>query len=177
MKEILYESKDVLVYGRPEVDDDIVYFSIIKDENIFQDEADALVNPVNCVGSMGKGLAAQFRSKYISNFQSYSRACKKGELQPGRLWVTKEDDSLWIINFPTKAHWRDGSKQTYVESGLTSLVSFCAQYNLHSIAIPAIGCGLGGLSWNIVKDLVFDYFRESTTKVRLYSPKSSNTWR
>ena len=123
--------------------------------NIFNADVEALVNPVNCVGIMGRGLAAHFKIMFPGNFKAYAKACKNNELRPGRLfvydrgWLSKP---RYIINFATKGHWRDNSRMTDIETGLGDLVVYMMQKTgIESIAIPALGCGLGGLQWADVK--------------------------
>lgn len=119
-------------------------------DNLLMADAEALVNSVNTVGVMGKGVALQFKKKFPGNFKEYERACKRGEVEVGRMF-TVELDSLtnpgYIINFPTKKHWRGSSRLEYVEQGLDALVSEIQRLNLSSVAIPPLGCGNGGLSW------------------------------
>lgn len=118
--------------------------------NLLAADAEALVNSVNTVGVMGKGVALQFKKKFPGNFKEYERACKRGEVEVGKMF-TVELDSLtnpgYIINFPTKEHWRGRSRLEYLEQGLDALVSEIQRLNLGSIAIPPLGCGNGGLSW------------------------------
>jgi O-acetyl-ADP-ribose deacetylase (regulator of RNase III) len=118
--------------------------------NLLASDAEALVNSVNTVGVMGKGVALQFKKKFPGNFKEYERACKRGEVEVGEMF-TVELDSLtnprYIINFPTKKHWRGSSHLEYVEQGLESLIDEIHRLNLRSIAIPPLGCGNGGLSW------------------------------
>jgi O-acetyl-ADP-ribose deacetylase (regulator of RNase III) len=112
-------------------------------------DADALVNPVNCVGVMGKGLAAHFKAAYPANFRAYAAACKRDELAPGRMLVVETGTTKprWIVNFPTKRHWRGKSRLEDIDAGLVALVADVRRLGITSIAIPPIGCGLGGLNW------------------------------
>lgn len=132
-----------------------------KQGNLFAEAVDALVNPVNTVGVMGKGLALQFKKRYPLNFQLYRKAYQTGELKVGKMLVTKIETETsepilpkYIINFPTKEHWRSKSKIEYIESGLEDLVQTIEDYNISSIALPALGCGWGGLKWEEVKVLI-----------------------
>lgn len=129
----------------------------IKHNDILLDNSEALVNPINCVGIMGKGLAFQFKKKYPENFKSYYAACRKGIVKPGHMFVfaTNTDaNPHYIINFPTKRHWKDNSKIEDIESGLKALCKIIQINSIHSIAIPALGCGLGSLNWKDVKPLI-----------------------
>jgi O-acetyl-ADP-ribose deacetylase (regulator of RNase III) len=129
-------------------------------EDLFYAGVDALVNPVNCVGVMGKGLALQFKKMYPGNFEEYKKACSLNKVVPGELFVWISDDlfdDVIIINFPTKRHWRDNSVLRDIEDGLTSLVKIIKSMKINSIAIPPLGCGLGGLDWNIVRNKIIEY--------------------
>lgn len=121
-------------------------------------ETQALVNTVNTVGVMGKGIALQFREKYPTNYHNYLIACKNKELTPGKLVITKESttdcEEKIIINFPTKTVWYQKSQYSYIESGLDALVKAIKEYNIKSIAIPPLGCGNGGLKWETVKSIM-----------------------
>ena len=122
--------------------------------DILREDADALVNTVNCVGVMGRGIALQFKKAFPQNFKDYAAACKKGEVQPGKMFVHKNEGMLkpqYIIGFPTKRHWRGQSRMEDIESGLAALVDVIREYGIRSIAIPPLGCGLGGLDWEQVK--------------------------
>lgn len=125
--------------------------------NIFDCEAEAIVNTVNCVGVMGRGLALQFKNKYPQNFQAYQHACQLGQVQIGKMFVFQTNSLLnpkFIINFPTKNHWRGNSRIEYIESGLQDLASIINQYQIRSIAIPPLGAGLGGLNWHDVNNKI-----------------------
>jgi O-acetyl-ADP-ribose deacetylase (regulator of RNase III) len=124
--------------------------------DIFTAQVEALVNPVNCVGVMGKGLAAQFKANYPENFTAYALACKFKEVVPGRMFCfeTGKDNPKWIINFPTKRHWKDVSHVEDILFGLGSLAKEIENKKIKSIAIPALGCGLGGLKWANVRPLI-----------------------
>ena len=116
-------------------------------------DSEALVNSVNCVGVMGRGVALAFKRRFPHNYKAYKAACDRGELQPGRMFVFETGELVprLIINFPTKRHWRAGSRLTDVEAGLSALVAEIERRRIHSIALPPLGCGLGGLEWTKVK--------------------------
>lgn len=126
--------------------------------NIFDSYSEAYVNPVNCVGIMGKGLAFEFKNKYPNNFLEYQKSCRQHNVVPGKMLVYKTGTTFpsYIINFPTKTHWRQPSKLEYIENGLDDLILNLIDLDIHSVSIPALGCGLGGLSWNTVKKLIID---------------------
>lgn len=122
--------------------------------DILKVEADALVNTVNCVGVMGRGIALQFKQAFPDNFKAYAAACRRGEVQPGRMFVFdigRLTKPRYIINFPTKRHWRGKSRIEDIEAGLAALVEEVRLRNIRSIAIPALGSGLGGLAWADVR--------------------------
>jgi O-acetyl-ADP-ribose deacetylase (regulator of RNase III) len=152
--------------------------------NLLKAKTEALVNAVNCVGVMGKGIAWQFRREFSENyFKNYKRACQSGELAIGKVCVYSLDSALaharvsdfsprFIVNFPTKNHWRGQSRIEDIESGLRSLVEVVERYEIKSIAMPALGCGLGGLDWNDVKPLIEKAFVHlSNVEVLLFLPK------
>jgi O-acetyl-ADP-ribose deacetylase (regulator of RNase III) len=118
-------------------------------------EVDALVNAVNTAGIMGKGLALQFKQAFPENFQAYEAACKQGQVVIGRMHITQRPTPpRFIINFPTKQHWRKPSKLDFIRAGLVDLVAQIHALEIQSIAVPALGCGLGGLTWADVKPLI-----------------------
>jgi O-acetyl-ADP-ribose deacetylase (regulator of RNase III) len=118
--------------------------------NLLQADVEALVNTVNTVGVMGKGIALQFKKAFPEMFPAYKAACAAGDIVPGRVHVYERDDLLnpkYVINFPTKTHWKGKSQLDYVERGLQDLVRVIRQRGIRSIALPPLGCGLGGLNW------------------------------
>jgi len=120
---------------------------------------EALVNTVNCVGVMGRGVALQFRNAFPENFRAYKAACDRGELQPGHMFIVELDQLTrprWIVNFPTKRHWRGKSRMEDIESGLVALVHEIRARGIRSIALPPLGSGLGGLNWSEVKPRIVD---------------------
>lgn len=122
--------------------------------NLLEARVDALVNTVNTVGVMGKGIALMFKERFERNFKLYAAACKAGEVQVGRMFVTETDELVaprWIINFPTKDHWRNPSRLEWVEAGLVDLKRVLKELNIRSVAIPPLGAGNGGLDWGVVK--------------------------
>jgi len=125
-----------------------------KQGDILRADAEALVNTVNCVGVMGRGIALQFKKAFPENFKAYAIACKNEKVQPGRMFVFETGQLTYpryIINFPTKRHWRGASRIQDIDSGLQALVETVNQYKISSIAIPPLGSGLGGLNWSHVK--------------------------
>jgi O-acetyl-ADP-ribose deacetylase (regulator of RNase III) len=134
-----------------------------KQGNLLEEDAQALVNAVNCVGVMGKGIALQFKQAYPENFRQYKKACDAKEVQPGRMFTVPTGELFnpkYIINFPTKRHWRSQSKLEDIQTGIKTLVAEVQQLGITSIAIPALGCGNGGLDWVEVKPLIESAFVE-----------------
>lgn len=131
--------------------------------NLLLANVEALINTVNTVGVMGKGLALQFKEAFPENFHAYEEACERGEVQIGRMFVTETgrlDGPRWIINFPTKKEWRHPSKLEYVRAGLADLVRVIRERGIESIALPALGCGLGGLDWIEVRQAIETALRD-----------------
>ena len=122
--------------------------------DILRADVEALVNTVNCVGFMGRGIAAQFKRVFPENFRSYEGACRRKEVVPGRMFVFSTGqltNPRYIINFPTKRHWRGKSRLEDIELGLVALVKEVQERKIGSIAVPPLGCGLGGLDWSEVR--------------------------
>lgn len=150
---------------------------IIKHGNLLNDEVEAIVNTVNCVGVMGKGIALQFKQAYPEMFIEYQKACHREEVQPGKMHIF-ETKSLFnpkfIINFPTKRHWKNKSRMEDIESGLLDLINVVKELKLKSIAIPPLGCGNGGLKWSDVRPKIESAFEQlSNVEVHLYEPAGS----
>lgn len=128
-----------------------------KTGNILTEHAEAIVNTVNCVAVMGRGIALQFKHAFPANFKSYAAACKRKEVQPGRMFVFETGGLThpkFIINFPTKRHWRGKSRMEDIESGLKALTDVIEERGIQSIAIPPLGSGLGGLDWSQVRSKI-----------------------
>ena len=137
--------------------------------DIFTSDAEVLVNPVNTVGIMGAGLASAFRVRFPENYELYREACKRGEVVIGKMFMTKVNSP--IINFPTKEHWKNSSKLEYIYSGLTDLRRVIVEERFFSIAIPALGCGLGGLDWLDVKNAIQDELKDmENVAISVYRP-------
>ena len=145
-----------------------------KQGDLFQDQSEALVNPVNCVGVMGKGLALEFKNRFPDNFKEYNQACWKARVQPGRMLVFntyRPKIHRYIINFPTKRHWRDPSRIEDIQTGIQALAEEVRSRRIASIAIPALGSGLGGLRWNDVRPIIESGLRElEEVRITVYEP-------
>lgn len=146
--------------------------------DILKANAEALVNTVNCVGVMGRGIALQFKNMFPDNYKAYAAACKKNIVQPGKMFVFdsgKLTTPRYIINFPTKRHWRGKSRIDDIESGVASLVDEVLKRDIKSIAIPPLGSGLGGLDWNEVKKIIVQGFSHlQSVDVQIYEPGLKN---
>ncbi|MEK4847602.1 macro domain-containing protein [Bacillus sp. FSL W8-0183] len=136
--------------------------------NIFESPAQVLVNTVNTVGVMGKGIAKQFKDIYPEMFEQYQTFCENKDLDIGKLWIYKSNHK-WVLNFPTKKHWRSPSKLEYIEAGLQKFVSTYEEKGITSISFPLLGCGNGGLDWeNDVKPLMERYLRPLPIEVYIH---------
>jgi O-acetyl-ADP-ribose deacetylase (regulator of RNase III) len=150
-----------------------------KTGDILTDDAEALVNTVNCVGIMGRGIALQFKNAFPKNFGAYEKACERHEIVPGKMFVF-ENDSLtnprFIINFPTKRHWRGKSRIEDIEAGLAALVEEIKSRRIRSIAIPPLGAGLGGLNWKEVRPRIEKALKGlAELTVKVYEPNGGPT--
>lgn len=146
----------------------------ITEGDLLKSDAEALVNAVNCVGHMGKGIALQFKKAFPANYEAYRHACAVGEVKPGRMFI-HETGSLFnprfIINFPTKRHWREASRYEDIEHGLASIVEDILRLRIQSVAVPPLGCGLGGLDWERVHVMIERAFtRLPEVDLWLYCP-------
>ena len=142
--------------------------------DILAENVEAVVNSVNCVGVMGRGIALQFKNTFPENFKAYAAACKRNEVQPGRMFVFETSllaGPRYIINFPTKRHWRGKSRIGDIESGLVALAEEIRERNIGSIALPPLGSGLGGLEWREVRRRIEESLREfSEVRIVVFEP-------
>jgi len=145
-----------------------------KTGNILTEDVEALINTVNCVGVMGRGIALQFKKAFPENFKAYTEVCKQGKLQPGRMFVFELDqltNPRYIINFPTKRHWRGKSRMKDIDAGLTALANELQSRDIRSIAVPPLGSGLGGLDWDEVRPRIEAALRDfSELEVVIFEP-------
>ncbi len=142
--------------------------------NILESSAQAIVNTVNTVGVMGKGIALQFKKAFPRNYKSYLDACKNNDLKIGKLFVCIDSNMISgqkiIINFPTKTDWRKPSEYEYIEKGLDNLIEIINHYNIKSIAIPPLGAGNGGLEWEKVKKIINTKLQNVDIDILIYEP-------
>ena len=149
----------------------------LKKGNLLEADADALVNTVNCVGVMGKGIALQFKQAFPENFRSYQKACKRQEVAPGTMLVVSVSTTIgpkFIINFPTKRHWKQPSYLEDIEKGLPDLSEKIKEFGITSIAVPPLGCGNGGLNWSEVEPLIRQHLENlPNVRILLYAPEGA----
>jgi O-acetyl-ADP-ribose deacetylase (regulator of RNase III) len=146
--------------------------------NLLASDAEALVNTVNTVGVMGKGIALQFKNAYPSNFKAYAAVCKRNEVVPGKMLVhdtgVMGSAARYIINFPTKRHWKGKSRIEDIEAGLVDLVCVLREYDIQSVAVPPLGCGNGGLDWGVVEPMIRSALEQvSNVRVILHAPNGA----
>lgn len=142
--------------------------------NLLEAPVEALVNTVNTVGVMGKGIALMFKETFPKNMKEYAQACKVKDVVTGKMFVTQTHDFLgpqWIVNFPTKQHWRSKSKMEWIEDGLDDLKLFIITNNVKSIAIPPLGAGHGGLQWEDVKTRIINKLSDlENVEILIFTP-------
>lgn len=142
----------------------------IREGDIFKSKAQTLVNTVNCVGVMGKGIALGFRKRFPAMHDDYVQRCERGEVKLGRPYLYRQDNGHWILNFPTKDHWRSVSKLADIEAGLEYLEDHHRGWGIENIAVPPLGSGLGGLEWQVVGPALYEHLDRLTIPVELYVP-------
>lgn len=138
--------------------------------NLFESHAQTLVNTVNCVGVMGKGVALEFKKRFPEMYKDYVTRCQKGEIRLGHPYLYKSIFSPWILNFPTKGHWRSVTSLDDVTTGLKYLISHYKNWGITSLAIPPLGCGQGQLEWRVVGPTLYRYLKQLNIPVELYAP-------
>ena len=141
--------------------------------DIFSGNYQAITNTVNCVGVMGNGIALEFKTRYPDMFNKYVLLCKENKIQVGQvwLWYRLADTPEFIVNFPTKKHWRNPSELEWIESGLDNLRTQVVKYSITTLALPALGCANGGLKFDEVLPLIENKLSDLDTKVFVFSPK------
>lgn len=142
---------------------------VVKIGDMFGSKCSTIVNTVNCVGVMGKGIALEFKKRYPEMFMEYVLKCDRGEVKPGTPYFYKNGE-VSILNFPTKDHWRSPSKLSYVIDGLNWFLENYEKYNIKSIAFPPLGCGNGGLTWSVVGPIMYQKLSELPIQVEIYAP-------
>lgn len=147
--------------------------------NLFKSNSKVLVNTVNCVGVMGKGIALEFKKRFPEMYVKYKEICATGLFTPGKLWIYKDPNSdLRILNFPTKLHWRDPSKFEYIEAGLKKFIYTYKEKNITEIAFPLLGCSNGGLDVNEVLPYMIEVLNPLDIKIEIYcNGIDENLWK
>lgn len=143
--------------------------------DLFNQSADIRVNTVNCVGVMGKGVALMFKIQYPLMFHDYKMACQQGLVIPGKLHIWTAPDNTVVINFPTKRHWRNSSLYADIKIGLVALKAYLEDAGKVTVALPALGCGHGGLDWCRVSKLIRKYLSGLDAIIYVFEPASSHT--
>lgn len=145
--------------------------------NLLRADAEALVNTVNCIGYMGKGIALQFKQAFPENFKAYEKVCRAHELHPGKMFVFRTSmlgSPKFIINFPTKRHWRGKARIDDIRAGMVALVEEVRRIGIVSVAVPPLGCGLGGLDWSEVRPMIEEAFHATPeVRVLLFEPRGA----
>lgn len=142
----------------------------VHEGDIFKSKAQTLVNTVNCVGVMGKGIALGFRKRFPAMHDDYVLRCERGEVKLGRPYLYKQQTGPWVLNFPTKDHWRSVSRLADIEAGLEYLESHYEQWGVESLAVPPLGSGLGGLEWQVVGPTLYAHLSHLSIPVELFAP-------
>lgn len=138
--------------------------------DLFASQAQALVNTVNCVGVMGKGVALEFKKRWPAMYEDYQRRCAQKQVRLGEPYLYRDSSGATIVNFPTKDHWRSPSRVTDIELGLDHLLAHAAAWGIRSLALPPLGCGNGGLEWSEVGPLIYRKLRDAPFDVEVYAP-------
>lgn len=138
--------------------------------DMFQSRAQTLINTVNCVGVMGKGIALEFKKRFPDAYRDYVRRCEKGEVKLGRPYLYKSLSGPWVLNFPTKDHWRMVTKLADIVEGLEYLLKHYKTWGIESLAVPPLGCGQGKLEWRIIGPTLYRYLKQMEIPVELYAP-------
>jgi O-acetyl-ADP-ribose deacetylase (regulator of RNase III) len=135
--------------------------------DIFDSPLQAITDPVNCFGNQGKGLALQFKHHFSNADKDYRDRCKKGQVRPGKPYLYTRS-TPWILFFPTKDHWRNPSQLNWIREGLDYISEYYERWGLFSLAIPKLGCGLGGLDWKVVKASIYNQLEDTNMLVWIY---------
>ncbi len=140
--------------------------------NLFHSSMQTYTNTINTVGVMGAGIAKQFKTKFPAMFKDYQQRCEHHKVIAGEpyLWKPTDEGTAWVLNFPTKQHWRGKSKIEWIEEGLAYLLHHYCEWGIQSLAVPALGCSLGGLKWEQVKPVMENYLGQLDIPVEIYEP-------
>lgn len=149
---------------------------IVKIGNIFESKCSTIVNTVNCVGVMGKGIALDFKNRYPDMYMDYVAKCNEKLVKPGLPYIYKINDENNVMNFPTKDHWRSPSRLSYIVDGLNWIIDNYEKYNITSIALPPLGCGNGGLTWDVVGPIMYQKLSQLPINVEIYAPYGTSSY-
>ena len=138
--------------------------------NIFDSKMQTIVNTINCVGVMGKGIALEFKNRYPDMYKEYVGMCARGEVSPGKPYLYSDMFGTFILNFPTKNHWKSPSKLSYIVDGLDWFVGNYSSMGITSVAFPPLGCGNGGLSWELVGPIMYRKLKDLPIEIEIYAP-------
>lgn len=138
--------------------------------DLFESQAQALVNTVNCVGVMGKGIALEFKKRFPEMYKDYVARCKAGMVRLGQPYLFRGLEPPWILNFPTKDHWRSVARLTDIVDGLEYLEQHYQAWGITSLAVPPLGCGYGGLQWRAVGPTLYRHLNRFDIPIKLYAP-------
>jgi O-acetyl-ADP-ribose deacetylase (regulator of RNase III) len=138
--------------------------------DLFESRAQALVNTINCVGVMGKGVAEQFKKRFPAMFEDYKRRTDRKFVRLGEPYLYLDRSGARIVNFPTKGHWRSPSRLSDIERGLNYLAAHVAEWGISSLAMPPLGCGNGGLEWSEVGPLIYRKLNSLPIDIEVYAP-------
>jgi O-acetyl-ADP-ribose deacetylase (regulator of RNase III) len=142
--------------------------------DLFESRAQTLVNAVNCVGVMGKGIAEQFKRRFPAMFEDYRRRSKRKHVRLGEPYLYRDSSGVQIVNFPTKGHWRSPSRLADIERGLDHLAKHAVEWGITSLALPALGCGAGSLQWSEVGPLIYRKLDKLPIDIELYAPPGTS---
>lgn len=142
----------------------------VKIGDILESKAQTIVNTVNCVGVMGKGIALEFKKRFPEMYEDYERRCKANHVRLGEPYLYKYLMGPWILNFPTKGHWRTASRLSDIEDGLQYLENHYKQWEIQSLAVPPLGCGHGQLEWRVVGPIIYNHLSRLDIFVEMYAP-------
>jgi O-acetyl-ADP-ribose deacetylase (regulator of RNase III) len=142
--------------------------------DLFASRAQTLVNAVNCVGVMGKGVALEFKKAYPAMFEDYAERCGRGKVRLGEPYLYQDSSGVMIVNFPTKDHWRSASRLADIERGLDYFVAHVREWGIRSVAFPALGCGNGGLEWREVGPLIYRKLCGRDFDAEVYAPDGAS---
>ena len=142
--------------------------------NIFESKCSTIVNTVNCIGVMGKGIALEFKKRYPEMYQDYVKKCSLGQVQIGTPYIFENSDGMKILNFPTKDNWRSPSRLSFIIEGLDWIIKNYKDLGITSIAFPPLGCGNGGLTWGVVGPIMYQKLKELPIEIEIYAPFGVN---